>query len=159
MSEDLQLRPLVTADAPDVARIFFCAVHEGTRHVYTARQRRAWGGDAVDPESWRTRLTDTQGFVATLGDEPVGFMTYDATGHLDLAFVLPSMTRRGIGRSLLHAVEFAVREAGARQLTTEASLAARGFFARHGWDVEAEETVERGGVGLRRFRMRKTLAP
>ena len=34
----LTLRPLRAEDSRDAARIFFCAVHDGTRHAYTLQE-------------------------------------------------------------------------------------------------------------------------
>ncbi|MCP4386193.1 MAG: GNAT family N-acetyltransferase [Hyphomicrobiales bacterium] len=151
------LRPLRLDDAPDDAQIFFDAVHEGTKQHYTEDQRRAWGGDAPDPAGWRGRLLEMAGFVAEQDGQPVGFMTIDAKGFIDLAFVSPSASGRGIGRQLYRAVEQKARDLGASVLTTEASKAAKSFFEKQGWSVIAEQTVVKDGVALTNFRMRKSL--
>jgi len=44
------------------------------------------------------------------------------------------------------------------KVTTHVSLAARAFFDRHGFQVDAEECVECRGTYLRRFAMHKALA-
>jgi putative acetyltransferase len=155
---DARIRPLRPEDFRDAGRIFFCAVHEGTRHAYTAAERRAWAGDTIDLASWEARLKGLPGFVAEAVGEPVGFMTIDATGYVDLAFVLPSAAGRGIGAALLAAVEDWARAQGVAEMHTAASLAARPFFAAHGWHVAAAEEVQRQGVALRRFQMRKRLS-
>lgn len=151
------IRPLAPDDYSHAARIFFCAVHEGTRDVYSLRQRLAWAGETVDLERWRARVAAMQGFVAEADGEPVGFMTIDAEGHVDLAFVLPSQARRGVGARLLGAVEDWARARGVARLTAHASLAATPFFARHGWAVVAREQVRRSGVALARNRMERPL--
>ncbi len=155
--EPLTIRPLREDDAPHAARIFFCAVHEGTRAHYSFAQRMAWGRDRVDPEAWRQRLAGMTGFVAERKGEPVGFMTIDATGYIDLAFVLPSAAGTGVGWQLYRAVERKARDLGASVLTTEASKVARPFFERQGWSVVAEQTVHKQGVGLTNCRMEKVL--
>ena len=152
------IRPLSAEDFPDVGRIFFCAIHEGTRHVYTLAQRRAWAGDTVNLAGWKDRVKDLSGFVAEEHGEAVGFLTIDQTGYVDLAFVLPSAAGRGIGGALLIAAEDWAARNGAECLTTAASLAARPFFEEHGWSVVKEEEVLRQGVALRRFQMHKTIA-
>lgn len=151
------IRPLAVGDAAAVARIFFCAVHEGTREHYSYTQRLAWGGEEVSPDAWRDRLEGVIGFVAELEGEPVGFMTIEASGYIDLAFVLPSMAGTGVGFRLYEAVEAKARELGARVLTTNASKTARPFFERQGWEVVTKQSVERQGVGLTNFKMRKAL--
>ncbi|MGR3479719.1 GNAT family N-acetyltransferase [Salipiger marinus] len=153
----LTLRPLRAEDSRDAARIFFCAVHDGTRHAYTLQERRAWAGDSIDLPRWQTRLASLTGFVAEENAEPVGFMAIDLTGYVDLAFVLPSASGRGVGSLLLAAVEHWARGKGTARITTHASLVARPFFERKGWSVAEEEQVQREGVTLRRFRMFKPL--
>lgn len=151
------IRELGVADAPHAARIYFCAIYEGTRAHYSFAQRRAWAGDRVDPEAWRERLAGQFGFVAERDGEPVGFMTIDAGGYIDLAFVLPTAAGTGVGRQLYQAIEQKAAALGADVLTTQASKAARPFFEARGWSVVAEQTVERSGVCLTNYRMRKVL--
>lgn len=87
----------------------------------------------------------------------VGFVSIDANGHVDLAYVLPSAARQGVGSALLRAAEAWAAQRGVGELSTEASLAARGFFEAHGWQVVEAQAVERRGITLRRFAMRKRL--
>jgi len=97
------------------------------------------------------------GFVAMQGDTPVGFMTIDRTGLIDLAFVAPDMARQGIGAQLYEAVEDRARSLGVSLLTTDASKAAKPFFTRRGWTVAAEQSVVRRGVELTNYKMHKVL--
>lgn len=157
MSTQIHIRPLAPDDYRSVARIFFCAVHEGTRTAYSYQQRLAWGGDAIDLDRWKARVATLSGFVAEADDEPIGFITIDQTGYVDLAFVLPSAAGRGVGRTLLNAAEQWAINNGAARLTTEASLVAHPFFLKRGWLVVEEEHVERKGVVLKRYRMQKAL--
>ena len=151
------IRPLRIEDADDAARIFFEAVHIGTREHYSEDQRRAWGGEAPDPERVRRKLDGMIGFVAEVEGQVQGFMTIDAAGYIDLAFVSPGFSRQGIGHRLYRAVEEKARALGASELTTEASLAARPFFERQGWSLVEEQSLLVRGVSLANFKMRKTL--
>lgn len=161
----LTIRPLRAEDGPQAARVFFDAVREGMREHYTEAQRRAWAGDAPDPEGWRGRLWGVEGFAAEEDGRLVGFMTLGGAGHItiggagyiDLAFVAPSALGRGVGWRLYRAVEAKARELGASMLTTEASRMARPFFERQGWSVVAEQVVVIRGVVLTNHRMRKAL--
>ncbi|WP_453961487.1 GNAT family N-acetyltransferase [Amorphus suaedae] len=154
---DPTIRPLDPGDADHLARIFFCAVHEGTRDHYSFAQRMAWAGPTVDLDAWRHRVGGLTGFVAERDGEPIGFMTIDAEGYVDLAFVLPSAAGSGVGWRLHEAVEAKARALGAQEMTTQASKAARPFFERQGWSLIAEQSVERRGVRLTNYRMRKAL--
>jgi putative acetyltransferase len=98
-----------------------------------------------------------EGFAAEQEGRLLGFMTIDAAGFVDLAFVAPAALGRGVGWHLHRAVEARARELGAWALTTEASRMARPFFERQGWSVLAEQTVTKRGVELTNYRMRKAL--
>lgn len=154
----IKIRHIRPEDYFSVSRIFFCAVHEGTSHAYSLAERRAWGGDTIDLPRWKDRLITLTGFIAEVGGEPVGFITVDQMGYIDLAFVLPSAAGKGIGSAILGRAEHLAMTQGATCLTTAASLAARPFFQKHGWVALKEEQVERGGVTLKRYQMQKHLA-
>ncbi|RJE80011.1 GNAT family N-acetyltransferase [Paracoccus sp. JM45] len=151
----IEMRAIRPEDYFDVSRIFFCAVHEGTSHAYSVAERRAWGGDTIDLPRWKERLITLTGFIAEMDGEPVGFISVNPLGYIDLAFVLPSAAGKGVGGALLEKAEHLAFTQGASCLTTAASLAARPFFEKHGWVVLEKEQVERGGVILRRYQMHK----
>ena len=132
------------------------AVLGGTLGHYDEAQRKAWAPNRP-PEGWVERLGEGQCFVAVVDRLIVGFMSVTPAGHLDLAYVLPECHGSGVGRLLLERVEEEMRLTGVARMTTTATLAAERFFARNGWQVEGEETVERNGQKLRRVRMVKVL--
>jgi putative acetyltransferase len=153
----LTIRLLHLEDAPQAAQVFFDAVREDTAAVYTEAQRRAWAGNAPDPEGWANRIRGMDGFATEQDGQLVGFMTIDATGHIDLAFVAPQVHGQGVGWRLYAAIEARARKLGATALTTEASRMARPFFERQGWSVLAEQSVIKRDVALTNYRMRKAL--
>ena len=155
MSADL--RPYTPADAGGLARIFHDAIRIGAAAHYTEAERRAWAPVCPSADAWRARLIGLWTLVAHGPDGPSGFMSLRPDGYLDLAFVAPDRAGQGVGSALLHATETHARATAIPRLTTQASLAARGFFLRHGWLETAPQTVERGGVKLRNFRMEKWL--
>lgn len=160
MSERIavNVRPLVASDYKDAGRIFLCAVHEGTRGVHSREQRLAWGGETIDLTRWKAGISGLTGFVAEEDGDPVGFFTIDETDYIDLAFVLPSVAGRGVGRLLLNTVERWARGHGAKRLTTDASMAAHPFFETNGWSVLEEEIIYRKGVTLKRYKMQKDIS-
>ena len=89
---------------------------------------------------------------------PIGFMTMNPEGFIDLAFVSPSALGKGVGWKLYKVVEEKILNLGALVLSTEASMAARLFFERQGWYVIEEQTIVKyGGVSLTNLKMQKTL--
>ncbi len=146
-------------DYPALAAIFYDAVHRGAAAHYTAEQRAAWAPGLPAPAVWAERLAGQTVLVAVREGAPVGFMTLTRSGHVDLSFVSPDHMRLGVGSSLMAALERRAAADRLSTLTTDASLAARAFFAAHGWTVQREQRVERGGVALTNLAMRKSLGP
>ena len=151
------LRPYTPADSGALAQIFYDAIHTGAAAHYTQAQRTAWAAEVPTPEAWAKRLTGLWTFVAHGPGGPIGFFSLRPDGYLDLAFVAPLAMGQGAGAALLMATESRAKTTGLTRLTTEASLAAHGFFLRHGWSEIAPQTVERHGVKLRNFRMEKPI--
>ncbi len=84
-------------------------------------------------------------------------MTLRNDGVLDLAFVDPAFTGRGIGGLLLRKIIETAKVRGLERLHTDASLVAYPLFRRHGWTVVRRRTVRRRGVNLINLRMELTL--
>ncbi|WP_121063517.1 GNAT family N-acetyltransferase [Chachezhania antarctica] len=155
--DSIIIRPLVATDGPAAGEVFFDAVQRGTMAEYTQEQRDAWAGAVHDPEGWTDRLDGVDGFAAEADGRVVGFMTIDADGHVDLAFIRSDAIGQGVGRQLYDAVEDRAKALGATVMTTDASLKARPFFERMGWHVVREQKPVRRGVELTNFRMEKVL--
>ncbi|WP_167017003.1 GNAT family N-acetyltransferase [Candidatus Pantoea multigeneris] len=155
---DISIRTLSATDYPHLARIYFIAVYEGTRELYSFQQRFAWAGETIDLAAWQQRCEMLQGFVAVKEDEPVGFLAMDEKGYIDLLFVLPSFARQGVGAQLLDRAQQLAQQTGVEKLTAFASLVSQPFFSRQGWEILSKEVVVRKGVSLDRYAMQKDLS-
>ncbi|MCG6903117.1 MAG: GNAT family N-acetyltransferase [Rhodobacter sp.] len=153
----LIIRAAVPGDTAALARLFHAAVHRGTGAHYNAAQRAAWSPKVPDTAAWAARLAGLITLLAEDASGVQGFISLRPDGLVDFSYVAPDRLRQGIGTELYRAVEARARRLGLHHLTTEASLAARPFFARHGWQVIASQEVERRGVKLLNFRMEKRL--
>lgn len=155
------IRPYTPADLEPVARLFTASVHEVAASHYDAQQRAAWAPQPPDLAVWQKRLAPLTTLVAELVAEEnsrlAGFLSYEDDGHIDLLYTAPGSTRTGVASRLYHEAETGLAEAGATELFTEASLVARPFFERQGFEVTEEQNVTRNGVSFRRFAMRKRL--
>lgn len=150
-------RPLAPEDGAIAAEIFFDAVHHGTSDVYTSEQRHAWAGSAPNPSGWLQRFQNIAGYAAEIDGVMVGFMTLNADGYIDLAFVRNDLTGRGIGQLLYRLIEDHAVSEGIRALTTEASHKAKPFFHGRGWQIDQEQVVVKDGISLTNFKMSKSL--
>lgn len=155
----MKLRHYQERDAETLARIFVRSVTElGPRH-YTAEQVAAWAADAPDAEDMRRRGGDGRWvLVAADGsDRPVAFADLEADGHIDLLFALPEVAGMGVASALLDALETIARTQGIMRLYVEASEAAKGLFARHGFALLGRRDFAEGGVMVHNYAMEKPL--
>ncbi|WP_164102821.1 GNAT family N-acetyltransferase [Candidatus Laterigemmans baculatus] len=146
------------ADLEGLVSLFTSAVHILGASHYEAAQLAAWAPQPPDLEQWRVRLAAVETLVARIDSALAGFVSFEWNGHIDLLFTSPHHARRGVASRLLNMAEEAVAAEKAPAMFTEASLIARPFFIRHGYQVVEEQLVMRRGVTLRRFAMRKSLA-
>jgi putative acetyltransferase len=86
-----------------------------------------------------------------------GFASMEADGHLDLMYVQPEHFRQGVASALYQYLEIEAGAQGLPRLFTEASLTAKPFFEKQGFEVTEKQTVERQGILLDNFRMEKYL--
>lgn len=154
---EISIRRFRNDDVYPTARIYFDAIRLGTVGYYDERQRKAWADKVPDADEWRQRLQRQHSFVAEVNAKPVGFMTLDAGGHIDLAFVAPDWIGKGVARALYERIEAEARGLGIQRLDTEASYLARIFFERQGWSIVRQQSVQLGRVSLTNFVMEKCL--
>lgn len=130
-------------------RHFLRAVKETASRDYSPAQIAAWA--QVDESRWRQKLADSQVLVAVIDNQPVGFITV-VNDYIDLFFVSPDYTRRGIGHALIGAV---CASLPGKILSVDASITARSSFLRQGFRVVAEQRVESRGERFTNYRMEK----
>jgi putative acetyltransferase len=155
----MQLRRYRPEDAQALADIFYRSVSElGPRH-YAAEEVAAWAADAPDAEDMRVRGADGRAVLLVVDDQdrPIAFGDLEADGHIDLLFALPEAAGTGAAGALLDALEAVARAEGMMRLYVEASEAAKGLFARHGFTLIERNDFEQGGVATHNYRMEKRL--
>lgn len=153
---DITIRLFEPNDAAAAAQLFFDAIHIGAKDDYDRAQRQAWAPSPPEIGSWRDRLLSQLTFCAVIEGELAGYMTLDDNGYIDLAFVDPTHTRKGVASALYVAVEDRALERGIQKLTTEASLVAKPFFIQNKWVITKKQTVKKHGVSLPNFLMEKS---
>ena len=151
------VRSFAAEDADALGSVFYRAVREGAAARYSDDQINAWSPAPPSGEAWQTRLSDADTVVAVQDDAPVGFMTLDDKGYLDLAFVVPEAMGEGVSDAIYAVLEGRARARGIATLSTQASLLAEPFFARFGWQVTRRQEVEIRGVVLKNAWMEKSL--
>lgn len=145
------LRPYRSEDCPALAELFYQTVHTVNARDYSHPQLDAWADGYPDLAAWDRSLSRHHTLVAVLDGRIVGFADMADNGYLDRLYVHKDYQGQGIASALCDALEQAV----SGPYETHASLTARPFFARRGYQVVKEQQVERKGVLLTNFVMRK----
>ena len=154
----MNFRSYKPADLPQVIEVYSTSIRCLAAAFYTADQLTAWAPAHPDVARWQRRLDSLHTLVAEENGALAGFASYEDNGHLDFLFTHPEFARRGVATQLCLKIESLLRAADVTGIFTEASLAARPFFERHGFRLDAEELVECRGARLRRFRMHKQIS-
>ncbi|WP_223421046.1 GNAT family N-acetyltransferase [Tateyamaria pelophila] len=152
----LVVRKSVAADADALGLVMYDAIRSGPSR-YTEAQRIAWLDRPPAGGNWAVRLSTQQVWMAEAQGEPLGFLTLDETGYIDLAFVTAAAQGKGVFSALYDALEAAAMEDGLTRLWTHASLMAQPVFEARGFRVIRHETIDRKGETLARAEMEKSL--
>ena len=152
------LRPYLPQDAPMLAEIFRASIEELTEDDYNPAQQEAWASAADDMEAFAARLGKHLTLIATVGGNPVGFISLDRPTDIGLFYVHPAVAGQGAGSTLYDAVEKLSAARGTPHLSVEASDNARDFFAHRGFTAEQRNSVSVGNEWLSNTTMKKRFA-
>jgi putative acetyltransferase len=156
-SEMPALRPFLPTDAPILAAIFVAAIQELTGDDYSEEQQEAWAASADDEEQFGKRLAAVLTLIATLDSAPVGFASLKSNNHIDMLYVHPNATGRGVGSTLCDALERLAGARGTKSLTVDASDNALEFFRKRGYVAQQRNSVTVNGEWLANTSMQKAL--
>jgi putative acetyltransferase len=147
------IRPYHPQDRAACAAVFYRAVREGAAEHYSTNQRAAWAPESAPDDATPDRLLNQHCRVAEQDGQIIGFMSLTAAGYLDMAFVLPEAKGTGVADALYRALMKRAKQDKMTTLTVHASLGARKFFEKHGWQIDCREQHPVNGQTLERFHM------
>ena len=153
---NIKIRDVRADDAKAIIEIFRSSVRIIARRDYTQDQVVAWAPDEIDIAGWEGYAT-RRAFLAEVETGPVGFADLDADGHLGMMYVHPRCQGKGVASALLSHLESVARGLGIQELYTEASITARLFFERRGFQLIEQQVVSTRGQNFINYRMKKLL--
>jgi putative acetyltransferase len=152
-----RIRTYRSTDLDQVVDLFSRAVREVNRRDYSAEQLAVWAPEPPDKAMWAERLASGGVFVCEGERGLTGFARIlrvaDGDGYLDLLFVHPEALGQGVGRVLMERVLAWAAEQRLKRITSDVSITARPFMEKQGFTVVAAQTVSRGKVEFRNFKM------
>ncbi len=151
----LQLRAYQSSDLPALGQLFYQTVHIVNAKDYTPEQLQAWAPAPIAPASWHETFLHTFTQIAIFQNEIVGFGNIEQTGYLDCLYVHHAHQSCGIATAICDKLEQYVMQQGVQQITVHASITAKSFFQKRGYDSIQEQLVKRHNVFLKNYKMQK----
>ena len=148
----LRLRPYREEDAKALAQLFYDTVHTVNAADYTKEQLDVWAPKERDLYAWNQSFFLHRTIVAEQDGRIAGFGDMDETGYLDRLYVHKEFQRQGIAAAICDALEGGSE---AEEFETHASITARPFFEARGYEMIRAQKVERQGILLTNYVMRK----
>ena len=148
----MTLRDYCKTDCTELARLFYDTVHTVNAKDYSREQLDAWATGEVNLEAWNKSFQAHNTVVAEMDGQIVGFGDMDETDYLDRLYVHKDYQRRGVATAICDALE---QNTKAAEFSTHASITARPFFEKRGYTVVKVQQVERRGILLTNFVMKK----
>lgn len=146
------IREYTPSDCPELAELFYDTVHTVNAQDYTKEQLAVWATGNVDTRQWNDSFLRHYTVVAEENKKIVGFGDMDKTGYLDRLYVHKDYQRQGIATAICDTLEAVCM---ADNITVQASITAKPFFEKRGYEVVREQKVERKGVFLTNYLMEK----
>lgn len=149
------LRRFRPEDLPEIADLFSDTIHRVNCRDYTPEQIRVWAAArdrlAGNPDFFLSLYT----IVAVKRGKIAGYGNIDDTGYLDHLYIHSDFQGQGIATAICQELERYAFSQHAPKITVHASITARPFFEKRGYQVLREQQVERQGVLLTNYKMEK----
>lgn len=151
--EKIVIREYNPSDCKEVTELFYNTIHTVNAKHYTKEQLNAWATGKPDLEKWNRTLLEHYSLVALDGIKIIGFGDIDKTGYLDRLYVHKDYQGKGAATAICNQLE----QTANNQIITHASITARPFFEKRGYQVTKEQQVEREGILLINYIMEKCI--
>lgn len=150
----IQIRPVnPSTQALPLYSVFHSSVHTLASRHYTREQCEAWAPMQCDESTWVARIAHNRPFVAWMDDTIAGFADLQPDGYIDQFFVSSACAGRGVGSALMAFLLETARTRGVPGLYSHVSLTAQPLFLRHGFRIDARQTVHLRGTAFENARM------
>lgn len=147
----MEIRKYRQTDCEQMYKLFYDTVHNVNSKDYTPEQIDAWADGKADLKKWDESFLSHFTVVAVSDGIIVGFGDIDKTGYLDRLYVHKDYQRRAIASAICDVLESSINGT----ITTHASITALPFFKSRGYEIIQAQQVERHGVLLTNYIMKK----
>lgn len=153
----MNIRMYQSEDCRETVKLFYNTVHSINSRDYNSAQLDVWAPKKIDVDSWDKSFSQHYSLVAEENGVIIGFGDLDATGYLDRLYVHKDYQGIGVATTIASELESYAQENHISIVTTNASITAKPFFKKRGYEVVKEQFVEQNGQFLKNFIMKKVL--
>jgi len=153
-----QLYPFSAEDVPALLQLFYETIHHVNAKDYTPDQINAWAPKTVYERAplWLESLQAHKTVVAKTTDGQIaGFGDMTPEGYFDRLYVHKDHQRCGVATMIADFLEKYATSCGHTEIEVHASITARPFFESRGYIVTKAQQVERLGITIPNFIMKK----
>jgi len=156
----MAIRKFKNTDTAQIVTLFYETVHTVNARDYSLEQLEAWA--PIDEKEakiadWKDTLSRNITYVAEIGGTIIGFSEMTATGYLNRLYIHKDFQGQGLASAFIQILEREAKSLKLDEIRTDASITAKSFFERHGYQVIQSQSVERRGVLLVNFNMVKKI--
>ncbi len=143
-------------DLLDVLKVFKESILGTCFADYSETQLRVWTNSVKDISKWESRIREEYFLLAKDNkDKLMGFGSLKGHDFLNLFFVAPNYQKQGFAKLIYQELENKAKEMGSIFLEADVSITALSFFQKQGFTVLKKNEIEREGVILVNYKMRK----
>ncbi|TKD71362.1 GNAT family N-acetyltransferase [Pseudalkalibacillus hwajinpoensis] len=156
----MEIRRYEKRDLSQIIDLFYETVHTVNRKDYSQEQVNTWASSderGSKFNTWGDSLAQNTTFVALDDRRIVGFSDLSSRGLIDRLYIHHEYQRIGIASALLNEIELAAHRIKLKKLRTEASITAKPFFERKGFQVITKQIINKNGITMPNYLMVKTL--
>jgi putative acetyltransferase len=151
------IRLFQQSDAQEIANLFHQTVRQINIADYSIKQVKAWAPDDIYFRDWAKVCSNRFTYIAETEGMIVGFGELEPNGHIDCFYSHKDYQKKGIGKQIYTAIETKARELKINRLYVEASITAKPFFSRLGFQTIQQQQVKCRGETFINYLMEKIL--
>lgn len=153
----MRIREFLNSDAIELLQLFNDSIHLVSSKDYSLAQVNAWAPKARSLAEWETSFNNKTVYVVETSSGLAGFAEIEDNGHIDRFYTSAQHQGLGVGKMLLAQIEEYAKSQSLKRLFVEASITAKPFFSKRGFELLEQQTVTLRGVEFTNFRMEKYL--
>lgn len=153
----MNIRKYAVPDLMEILQLFYDTVHTVNSKDYSQEQVDAWAPKQLNVERWADFFAKNISYVAEIDGKITGFGDLTREGYLNTLYVHKDFQGKGIGSRIVKILEKEAKALSLNEITTEASITAKPFFEKRGYECLRSQNKVHNGMVFLNYVMRKKL--